>query len=115
MVFESITKKGVVIYLIIYFSLNVEKICFLIDFKGMTMDNFDHGLFWKSQLCFDMQMVYESVVETIYILNAGWVFKSIWFIISKCIHCKVQKKLKICIFIIVENNFWHRRIKEILY
>jgi len=59
------------------------------------MSNFDRKLFLKQNLCLDLQTIYDAELDAVYIVNAGWVFKSIWYLISKCIPSPIQKKVKI--------------------
>jgi hypothetical protein len=73
--------------------LRVSKFCVILDMEGLTMDNFDRKVFWKKHEYHDLRCVFNDIIDAIYIVNSGWVFKSIWYIVCKFIPDFLVKKV----------------------
>jgi len=57
------------------------------------MANFDYQMLWKKHLVQPIQEIFGPIIDTMYIINAGIVFRSIWYIVSKFVPEHMKKKV----------------------
>jgi len=69
------------------------KICALADMAGLSMANFDYQLLWKKHLLEPLQEIFEPIIDSMYIVNAGIIFRTIWYIISKFVSLHMKNKV----------------------
>ena len=72
-----------------------DKICVLADMDGLSMSNFDYGMFWKKHLLQPVQKIFGPMFDSIYIVNSGFIFKTIWYIISPFVSAELKQKIKV--------------------
>jgi len=61
--------------------------------EGLSMANFDYQMLWKKHLVQPIQEIFGTIIDTMYIINAGIVFRSIWYIVSKFVPEHMKKKV----------------------
>lgn len=83
--FRKVTEKRI--------EMGVDKVSYIIDVGGISMNNYDPKMFWSHHLYYDVHQIYEPVIDEILVVNAGWGFKSIWYVINKLIPTPITRKV----------------------
>ncbi len=67
--------------------------CVISDMNGLSMSNFDYQMFWKKKKFQCLQEMFGDLFGEMYIVNIGWVFRSLWYIVSKFVSAKLKEKV----------------------